>query len=492
MLFKDIPIRHRHIHFIGIGGIGMSGIAEILLNLGYPISGSDLRESAVTKRLVTLGARIFEGHRAANTFGAEAIVVSSAIPASNPELIAARERNIPIIARGELLAELMRLKYGIAIGGSHGKTTTTSMTAAVLNHAGKDPTVVVGGRVDSMGSNAKLGKSDLLLVESDESDGSLLRLSPILAVITNIDHEHLDHYHSFESLADTFVEFANRVPFYGTVILCLDDANVRSILPRVKRQMRTYGTVEQSPQADLKVSDVRCGHLESRFRLTFGHLDLGEFLIHGAGRHNVLNAAAAALVGIELEIAPQVIREGLAGFSGVDRRFQIKGVAAGVTVIDDYGHHPTEIAATLAAARTCQFEKVHVVFQPHRYTRTHLLADEFARCFTDCDTLFVLDIYSAGEQPIEGVDAGGLAARIAAARGSEVEYVESMELAITKVAAAARAGDAIVTLGAGSIWQAGEKILAELTSRAADDARHLRKGRPETRGLPLPKRLFGG
>jgi UDP-N-acetylmuramate--alanine ligase len=468
MLFKEIPIKHRHIHFIGIGGIGMSGIAEILLNLGYPIGGSDLRESAVTARLAKLGARIFEGHRAENIAGAEAIVVSSAIPESNPELAAARERKIPVIPRGELLAELMRLKYGIAIGGSHGKTTTTSMTAAVLNHAGKDPTVVVGGRVDSMGSNAKLGKSDLLLVESDESDGSLLKLTPILAVITNIDHEHLDHYHSFEALADTFVEFANKVPFYGSAILCIDDANVRKILPRVKRQVRTYGTVERSPDADLKVSDVRCGHLESRFRLTFGERDLGEFLVHGAGRHNVLNAAAATLVGLELQIEPAVIREGLASFSGVDRRFQIRGEAAGVTVIDDYGHHPTEIAATLAAARTCQFRKIHVIFQPHRYSRTHLLGDEFARCFNDCDTLLVLDIYSAGEQPIEGVDASKLAARIRAVQGAKVEYIDSMETAIGKAAAAARSGDAILTLGAGSIWQAGERLLAQLTSRAAN------------------------
>jgi UDP-N-acetylmuramate--alanine ligase len=467
MLFKEIPIKHRHIHFIEIGGIGMSGIAEILLNLGYPISGSDLRESAVTSRLVKLGARVFEGHRAENIAGAEAIVVSSAIPASNPELVAARARKIPVIPRGELLAELMRLKYGIAIAGSHGKTTTTSMTAAVLNHAGKDPTVVVGGRVGSLGSNAKLGKSDLLVVESDESDASLLKLTPILAVITNIDHEHLDHYRSFEALADTFVEFANKVPFYGSAILCIDDAEVRAILPRVQRQVRTYGTAERSPDAELRVSEVRCGHLESRFRLTLGRQDLGEFLVHGAGRHNVLNAAAATLVGLELEIEPEVIREGLASFSGVDRRFQIKGEAAGVTVIDDYGHHPTEIAATLAAARTCQFRKVHVIFQPHRYTRTHLLAGEFARCFHDCDTLFVLDIYSAGEQPIEGVHASKLVAQIKALQGSKVEYADSMAAAITKAVDVARSGDAILTLGAGSIWQAGEKLLAELALRAA-------------------------
>jgi UDP-N-acetylmuramate--alanine ligase len=467
MFFKEIPIRHRHLHFIGIGGIGMSGIAEILLNLGYPISGSDLRRSAVTNRLEKLGARVFEGHHAPNIEGAEAIVISSAIPESNPELAAARARKIPVILRGELLAELMRLKFGIAIGGSHGKTTTTSITAAMLNHAGKDPTVVVGGRVDSMGSNAKLGKSDLLLVESDESDASLLKLAPILAVITNIDHEHLDHYHSFEALADTFVEFANKVPFYGSAILCIDDANVRALLPRVKRQVHTYGMMERSPDADLKITGVRCEHLESRFRLIHGSRDLGEFLVHGAGRHNVLNAAAATLVGLELQIDPEVIREGLASFSGVDRRFQIRGEMAGVTVIDDYGHHPTEIAATLAAARTCRFNNVHVIFQPHRYSRTHLLADEFAHSFSDCDTLFVLDIYSAGEPPIEGVDALRLSEQIRAVAGSKVEYIDSMETAAARAAAVARPGDAVFTLGAGSIWQAGEMILAELASRAA-------------------------
>ena len=467
MFFKEIQIRHRHLHFIGIGGIGMSGIAEILLNLGYPISGSDLRRSAVTNRLEKLGARVFEGHHAPNIEGAEAIVISSAIPESNPELAAARARKIPVILRGELLAELMRLKFGIAIGGSHGKTTTTSITAAMLNHAGKDPTVVVGGRVDSMGSNAKLGKSDLLLVESDESDASLLKLAPILAVITNIDHEHLDHYHSFEALANTFVEFANKVPFYGSAILCVDDANVRALLPRVKRQVRTYGMLERSPDADLKITGVRCEHLESRFRLIHGSRGLGEFLVHGAGRHNVLNAAAATLVGLELQIDPEVIREGLASFSGVDRRFQIRGEQSGVTVIDDYGHHPTEIAATLAAARTCRFNNVHVIFQPHRYSRTHLLADEFAHSFSDCDTLFVLDIYSAGEAAIEGVDARRLSEQIRAVAGSKVEYIDSMETAAARAAAVARPGDAVFTLGAGSIWQAGEMILAELASRAA-------------------------
>ncbi len=462
MFFKELAGKQRHIHFVGIGGIGMSGIAEILLNLGYRISGSDVRDSPVTARLASIGATVFHGHHSESIAGADAVVVSSAIPNDNPEMRAARELRIPVIQRGELLAELMRLKYGIAIAGSHGKTTTTSMTAAVLHQAGKDPTVVVGGRVGAIGSNARLGKSDFLLVESDESDGSLLKLAPILGVVTSIDREHLDHYRTFESLQDTFIEFANKVPFYGTVILCIDDPNVAAILPRLRRRFLTYGT---SPQADLIVSEMDCGHFRSRFRLQFHKQDLGRFEVQGAGRHNVLNAAAAVLVGLELEIPADVIREGLQSFSGVDRRFQLKGRQAGVTVIDDYGHHPTEIAATLAAARTCDFEKVHVVFQPHRYSRTRLLADEFTRCFENCDRLYILDIYGAGEEPIEGVHARGLAERIAAGGGPPVEYVGVMDAAVERAAAAARPGDVIITLGAGSIWQAGEQLLARLALR---------------------------
>ena len=462
MLFQQIAIKHRHIHFVGIGGIGMSGIAEILLNLGYRISGSDLGKSALTDRLESLGARVFQGHAGENTEGADAIVVSSAIPADNPERAAAKTRQIPIIERGELLAELMRLKYGIAIAGSHGKTTTTSIAAAVLHSAGKDPTVVVGGRVDAFGSNARLGKSDLLLVESDESDGSFLKLAPILAVVTCIDAEHVDHYGSFDRVREAFVEFANRVPFYGSAILGIDDPQVRQILPAVKRTVLTYGA---SPDADLVAGNIDCGHLNSRFELHYRGLELGEFTVRCVGRHNVLNSMAAVLVALELEVPVGRIRAGLASFSGVDRRFQIRGEQAGVTVIDDYGHHPTEIRATLEAARNCcSFNQIHVVFQPHRYSRTHLLENEFAACFGACDRLWVLDIYSAGEAPIEGVNAERLACGIQAAGRPRVTYSPSMEKACTAAAESAQPGDAIITLGAGSIWQAGEKILARLAS----------------------------
>ncbi|MBI3695107.1 MAG: UDP-N-acetylmuramate--L-alanine ligase, partial [Acidobacteria bacterium] len=349
----------KKIHFIGIGGIGMSGIAEILLNLGYHISGSDLKLSPVTERLAAMGARIAEGHQAEQVDDADAVVISSAVQESNPEVVEARRRQIPVIPRGELLAELMRLKYGIAIAGSHGKTTTTSMTAAVLSHAQLDPTVVVGGRVGGMGSNARLGRSDFLVVEADESDRSFLKLAPILAVVTNIDREHLDCYSSLEDVQDAFVEFVNKAPFYGAAILCVEDPPTRAILARVRRRTLTYGGGEP---ADLVASGVRCGHFCSDFRLRFRGRDLGEFHLDAAGRHNVWNAMAAVLVGLELEIPVETIRQGLARFSGVDRRFQVRGREAGVTVMDDYGHHPTEIRATLAAARNCDFRRIHVLF----------------------------------------------------------------------------------------------------------------------------------
>ncbi len=396
----------KSIHFVGIGGIGMSGIAEILLNLGYRISGSDLRLSPVTERLAGLGATVYEGHKGEQVDDADAVVVSSAVDEANPEVQEARRRQIPVIPRGELLAELMRLKYGIAVAGSHGKTTTTSMVAAVLSHANLDPTVVVGGRIGAMGSNARLGRSDFLVVESDESDRSFLKLAPILAVVTNIDREHLDCYSSLENVQEAFVEFVNKVPFYGAAILCLDDANTRAIAPRVRRRTITYGA---DPAADLAAGDVRCGHFASDFRLRYKGRDLGAFHLNSAGAHNVLNAMAAVLVGLELGITPDTIREGLAGFGGVDRRFQVRGREAGVTVIDDYGHHPSEIRATLAAARNCDFRRVHVLFQPHRYTRTFHLMSEFANCFGEADALYLVDIYPAGEKPIPGIDAQLLA-----------------------------------------------------------------------------------
>jgi len=464
MFFEGIAVTHRHIHFVGIGGIGMSGLAEILLNLGYEVSGSDLRSTPITERLESLGAKISEGHEAGHIGSADAVVVSSAIQKSNPERAAAVAVSIPIIQRGELLAELMRLKYGIAIAGSHGKTTTTSMTAAVLHSAGKDPTVVVGGRVDSMGSNARLGKSNLLLAEADESDGSFLRLAPILAVITTLDQEHLDHYGTYGALVDGFVEFANKVPFYGAALLGIDDPEVRSLIPRIQKPVRTYGT---SPDADLVASEITFGHTASRFRLTFRGEDLGWFEVNSLGEHNVRNAVAAVLVGLELGMAADAIRDGLRSFSGVDRRFQTRGSEAGVTVIDDYGHHPTEIAATLAAAKVSAFDRVLVVFQPHRYTRTATLMDEFAACFGDCDRLFVVDIYSAGEEPIEGVNAEELARRIRKHGKPAVQYSATMDAAVEGAVAAAQQGDVIVTLGAGNISQAGPRLLERLAAQGA-------------------------
>ncbi|HUE09551.1 MAG TPA: UDP-N-acetylmuramate--L-alanine ligase, partial [Steroidobacteraceae bacterium] len=379
----------------------MSGIAEVLLNLGYVISGSDLKLSPITERLATLGAAIYEGHAAANLTGARALVVSSAVDEQNPEVQEARRLQIPVIPRGELLAELMRLKYGVAVAGSHGKTTTTSMTATILNHAGLDPTVVVGGKVGTMGgANARVGRSDFLVVESDESDGSFLKLAPILAVVTNIDREHLDHYATLDDIRAAFIEFVNKVPFYGAAIVCLDDDNVQSILPAIRRRTITYGA---SAQAALAAGEIACGAFSSDFSLRYRQSDLGGFHLRVPGHHNVLNATAAAAVALELEVPPDRIREALAAFSGVDRRFQIRGKERGITVIDDYGHHPTEIRATLAAARLCGFRRIHVLFQPHRYTRTFHLLDDFGRAFHQADTVLILDIYAASEQPIEGV-----------------------------------------------------------------------------------------
>ncbi len=388
MFFKP-----QHLHFIGIGGIGMSGIAEVLLNLGFEISGSDLKLSATTDRLAKLGARIFEGHAAANVIAAKAVVVSSAVHAENPEVQEARRLQIPVIPRGELLAELMRLKYGIAIAGSHGKTTTTSMTAGVLSGGGLDPTVVVGGKAASMGgSNARVGQSDFLVVESDESDGSFLKLSPILAVVTNIDREHLDHYASIDEIRSAFLEFVQKVPFYGAAILCLDDDNVQQLLPAVNRRTITYGT---SHQAGLQIAETDCGSFESHFSVRVRGHNLGKFHLRVPGVHNVLNATAAIAVGLELDVKLEAIREAITNFAGVDRRFQTRGRARGVTVIDDYGHHPTEIRATLAAAQLCKFRRIHAVFQPHRYTRTQHLMDEFAKSFHQADMVYVLDIYAA-------------------------------------------------------------------------------------------------
>jgi UDP-N-acetylmuramate--alanine ligase len=453
-------LKPQHLHFVGIGGIGMSGIAEVLLNLGFTITGSDLKLTAITERLGGLGAKIHEGHAASNVGEARAVVVSSAVDEDNPEVQEARRRQIAVIPRGELLAELMRLKYGIAVAGSHGKTTTTSMLATMLSQAGQDPTVVVGGRLKAMGgSNARLGQSELFVVESDESDGSFLKLSPILAIVTNIDREHLDHYSSIEEIREAFVDFVNKVPFYGAAVLCLDDENVQRILPQVKRRTITYGT---RAQADLQVTEQACTHFASDFHLRTRNADLGAFHLQVPGAHNVLNAAAAIAAGLELGLQLDTMREALRDFAGVDRRFQMRGEERGVTVIDDYGHHPTEIRSTLAAARQCRYRRILAVFQPHRYSRTFHLMDDFARCFYHADSVFMLDIYAASEKPIEGVTGEALAERVRAFGHRSVEYVGGVDRAVDAVVASAEAGDVVLTLGAGNVWQAGDRILERL------------------------------
>ncbi|HEY6369891.1 MAG TPA: UDP-N-acetylmuramate--L-alanine ligase [Candidatus Sulfotelmatobacter sp.] len=459
----------QRIHFVGIGGIGMSGIAEVLLNLGYKVSGSDLKRSSVTQRLASLGATTFEGHRAGNIAGAEVVVTSSAIAAENPEVTEAHTLHIPVIQRAEMLAELMRLKYGIAIAGMHGKTTTTSMVASVLAAGGLDPTVVVGGRVDAMGSNARLGKSQYLVAEADESDRSFLKLSPILSVVTNIDREHMDTYRNMRDVKKTFLEFMDRVPFYGMIVACNDDPLLGRLLPEVQRRTVTYGTKRGS---DFLIKlDARNETLPgasrplSHFRVAYRKNDLGEFTLHVPGVHNVLNATAAIAVGVGLDVGVEAIRTALDQFRGVDRRFQLRGRVVGVSVIDDYGHHPTEIKATLAAARQCGFRKIHVIFQPHRYTRTRDLIEEFTTAFDDADSLFVLDIYAASEKPIEGITGENLAQRIRERNAKNGRYANSPAAAVDAAAAVAQDGDMILTLGAGSVSQFGPMILDRLKER---------------------------
>ncbi len=463
----------QRVHFVGIGGIGMSGIAEVLLNLGYKVSGSDLKTSAVTQRLARMGAVICGEHRPENVVGAEVVITSSAITRGNAEVDAARQQHIPVIQRAEMLAELMRLKYGIAVGGMHGKTTTTSMIAAVLAAGGLDPTVVVGGRVDAMGSNARLGKSQYLVAEADESDRSFLKLSPILAVVTNIDREHMDCYRNMEDVEQTFLQFMDLVPFYGMVVACNDNDDLRRLLPAVQRRILTYGTHEQS---DFLISSVGCGPREnspalSSFHVSYRGSPLGEFALRVPGEHNIRNATAAIAVGIGLDVPVGAIRGALQNFDGVDRRFQVIGSVAGVTVVDDYGHHPTEIRATLAAARQCGFGKVHVIFQPHRYTRTQLLLEEFSTAFRDADSVIVLDIYPASEQPIPGITGEMLARRITEVGGQEALYVSSFAKAMKLVATAAMSSDVILTLGAGNVWQLGPQVLEQLESRTTTTLR---------------------
>jgi UDP-N-acetylmuramate--alanine ligase len=459
-MFKKI----QRIHFVGIGGAGMSGIAEVLLNLGYKVSGSDLKATDVTRRLAKLGVTVYIGHEAAHIEGAQVVVTSTAVAADNPEVLSAQARGVPVIPRVEMLAEVARLKYTIAIAGTHGKTTTTSMVAAVLQAGGLDPTVIVGGRIKHLDSGARLGQGDYLVAEADESDGSFLKLSPALAIITNIDNDHLDYYGTFERIGDAFVQYANRVPFYGCVIACLDDPEVSKQIPRMKRRVLTYGTV---PATQVRAQEIRPESDGSSFDAFDGTQRLGRVWLQVPGRHNVLNALAAIAVGEELGIPFEKIAQALKDFEGVGRRLEVKGEARGILMIDDYGHHPTEIRATLAALKErYPNRRLVVLFQPHRYTRTQALCQEFARCFDQADRVYILDVYAAGEKPIAGVSSDLIVQALqkthpatrALATGSTPERLKE-EL---------RPGDVVLTLGAGDVWKWGEQLLKSASGQASE------------------------
>jgi UDP-N-acetylmuramate--alanine ligase len=449
--------RVRSIHFVGIGGIGMSGIAEVLLAHGFEVSGSDLRESDAAVRLRSLGASVLIGHRAENVTRADVVVFSSAVRRDNPELVVARERSIPVIPRAEMLAELMRLKDGIAIAGSHGKTTTTSLVATVLREAGLDPTVIIGGKLNALGTNAARGRGDLLVAEADESDGSFLHLSPTIAVITNIDAEHLDHYHSHAHVKDAFVSFANRVPFYGVVIGCLDHPHVQDILPRIDKRVVTYGL---SAQADYRARNpVVRGLLTSFEVLRRGEL-MGTYEVRMPGIHNVLNALATIAVADELEVELDKVKHALANFTGVQRRFTIVGEHDGVTVVDDYGHHPAEVQVTLDAAQRAYGRRLVVAFQPHRYTRTQHCFEELTRAFNRADVLLLTDVYAAGEEPIAGADSAHLADAIRAHGHRDVTLVPEVGGLVDALVARVQPGDVVITMGAGNITRVGRDYLA--------------------------------
>jgi UDP-N-acetylmuramate--alanine ligase len=460
----------QRIHLVGIGGIGMCGIAEVLLTLGYSVSGSDTKPSPITERLQNLGATVYSGHKASNVDGAHVVVTSSAVKGDNAEVIEAHKHKIPVIPRAEMLAELMRLKYGIAVAGAHGKTTTTSMVASVLAEAHLDPTFVVGGRVNQAGTTARLGKGEYFVVEADESDRSFLLLAPVVAVVTTIDREHLDQYSSLEEIQDVFVQFVNRIPFYGAAILCLDEPNVQAIIPGIKRPIITYGV---SHQSDLVISDINLEGLNSEFRLTFRGEDLGLFrLLHPPGIHNVRNAAAAAAVALYLSVPADLIREALGKFAGVSRRFDIKGIVNDVAVIDDYGHHPVEIRATLEAAKVCKFNRLLVLFQPHRYSRTQQLWTDFTVAFNLADVLVVTDIYAASEPPIAGITGEVLAKAIGDAGHKNVHYIRSMQEAIEFLLKESRAGDAILTIGAGNVTRASNEFVTLLGTESPANHAH--------------------
>ena len=454
--------RIRRVHFVGIGGSGMSGIAEVLLNLGYRVSGSDLVESDTTLRLQRLGAEVVIGHRSENLRDADVVVISSAVRKDNPEVIAAHERIIPVIPRAEMLAELMRMKYGVAIAGTHGKTTTTSMIATVLAHGGLDPTAVIGGKLNSFGSNAKLGQGELLVAEADESDGSFLKLSPTIAVVTNIDPEHLDHYRNLEEIQKAFLEFINKVPFYGLAILCLDQENVQALIPQVQKRYVTYGL---SSQANFRAADISYHGLTTSFRVFANERELGQISIQMPGLHSVYNALAAIATASELDVNFEIVRQALGSFSGVQRRFQIKGEWDGVMVVDDYGHHPTEIKATLSAAKSGWGRRTVVVFQPHRYSRTRDLFKEFLTAFNQADVLFLTGIYPAGEDPIPGVDVQGLYEGIKGHGHKDVTLVLDKSAILDRLLPRLKPGDMVFTLGAGDVWKTGEALIERLKDR---------------------------
>ncbi len=458
--------RTRHVHFVGIGGIGMSGIAELLLNLGFGVSGSDARSTEITARLQTLGAVVHEGHAAAHLADTDVVVTSAAVRPDNPEVAEAHRRGIPVIARAEMLAQLMRLKYSIAVAGAHGKTTTTSMVALVLERAGLDPTAVIGGRLSAFGSNARLGLGEYLVTEADESDRSFLMLWPTVAVVTNIDYEHMENYASFDALCAAFLEFANRTPFYGGVVACTDDPHVAQLVPQLRRRAVTYG-IDQP--ADIVARDVALGAFGVRATVWKGGELLGRLELQVPGRHNLLNALAAVGVATELGVPFAQVAAGLAAFQGAERRFQRCGEAGGVLVIDDYGHHPTEIRAVVAAARSSLGRRLLVLFQPHRYTRTSFLMGEFGPAFDGVDEVVLTDIYAAGEDPIPGVTVETLAASMQRA-GVRVHIARSLDEAVSQVAALARSGDAVITLGAGSVGTVPPRLLEQLAVHAGSRA----------------------
>lgn len=449
-----------HIHFVGVGGIGMSGIAELLINLGYKVSGSDIKASAITDRLKTMGGTIYKGHRSNQIKGADVIVTSSAISSGNPEVLAAQKAATPVIPRAEMLAELMRLKYSIAIAGAHGKTSTTSIVASVLNQSGLDPTVVIGGKLKSTDSNAQLGQGEFIVAEADESDGSFLKISPTIAVVTNIDREHLDYYEDLDAIKAVFFDFIDKIPFYGLAVLCLDNEPVQDLIPRIKKRYTTYGL---SAQADFQARAIEYKGLTSRFVCHHKGNKIGNVTLNLPGLHNIYNALASIAVGTELDIPFDVIKAALEGLEGVQRRIEVKGRQKGITVVDDYGHHPTEIKTTLQAIKeSWPNRRKVIVFQPHRYTRTQALFNEFTRAFYHSDILMVLPIYPAGEMQIEGVDAHALYEAIRAHGHKHVFYMENFETAAMHLKKILKKGDILLTLGAGDVWQVGQKVLKDL------------------------------